>query len=901
MSVRLQNAVTFLFISLTSTTFVGCMGTDQSQLSPFASKPEVVAAQQIADSFRVSNRISKVGRVRTQNQTSESDLSVDQAIISISKSALEKEFLFQSFSTPQPGVAMGNGNRSRIVAFRKRDQKLFLMEAVQGHSVTRDLPQNLVLAEFPIIKETDTQISFDFNTGMSQLFIAGDWYAHDHDGREFDAAGHFLTIKSRYSYIENAFLDTSNRLVIRQIAQATRPIMGLVELNIPFEVKYYISPYQPDPTFKPVRMKEMDRMGFFETAPELTFEGADLIHATHFNVEKPIVYAISANTPNDYRNAVKEGILYWNKAFGKEVVQVVNAPEGVTAPDPNYNVVQWVNWDQAGFAYADAQMDPRTGETLHAQIYLTSAFAFGGKLHARKLLHQFLNHKSNQDSGDGNKRASLLPVSLLGFEQKRLCNLDLTEQLTSSLANLLSEDEFLDDSWDSAQEAKLLKIAQDYVRDVAAHEAGHTLGLRHNFAGSVAANYALSDRKNLLQSYFEKQATPADTVITSSVMDYLPFEESIMSGDLLLRQKTALEYDRKAIETLYLEKSYADSELPLFCTDTHVGKFSDCQVFIAGSSFVEYAVWSTQNFLKRYPSVVLETYIGQKAPPKGEEGKAVEKVLFPGAEGLSKSLMRSRYELYKNFTTSGALLKVRRTFPVVTGYNLEQVRKAELDYVAGEVRRMGGVDSVFEPISDSFAEQSAAEFSTLLEKRRTGLGYAEQPYEFSVKEMEIMKSSFGKYVKTLQEELIKRDLEILNGKGLGTDPKKLEDHELADLLPSLFKSRIQKYVYSRTGDTILAEMDLAAVKKKAAKHLTLNLPTFTYSFEIRKAAAGLFFGDRSEAIEWGFREHQEVKDEFKKFMDEILTSVPLADLKPEQLSKSAARWVLENRKISGVL
>ena len=51
-------------------------------------------------------------------------------------------------------------------------------------------------------------------------------------------------------------------------------------------------------------------------------------------------------------------------------------------------MIQWLNWDQAGYAYADAQMDPRTGQVLHAQIFLPSSFAFGGIEEAREVLEE---------------------------------------------------------------------------------------------------------------------------------------------------------------------------------------------------------------------------------------------------------------------------------------------------------------------------------------------------------------------------------------------------------------------------------------------------------------------------------------------------------------------------------
>ena len=50
----------------------------------------------------------------------------------------------------------------------------------------------------------------------------------------------------------------------------------------------------------------------------------------------------SANTPADYVEAVRDGILYWNRAFGTNVVRAEKAPEGVTAPDAEHNVIQWV-------------------------------------------------------------------------------------------------------------------------------------------------------------------------------------------------------------------------------------------------------------------------------------------------------------------------------------------------------------------------------------------------------------------------------------------------------------------------------------------------------------------------------------------------------------------------------
>ena len=49
----------------------------------------------------------------------------------------------------------------------------------------------------------------------------------------------------------------------------------------------------------------------------------------------------------------------------------------------------------------------------------------------------------------------------------------------------------------NASDAAILKSAQATVQETVAHEVGHTMGLRHNFAGSLAAEYKGSKREDL--------------------------------------------------------------------------------------------------------------------------------------------------------------------------------------------------------------------------------------------------------------------------------------------------------------------------------------------------------------------------------------------------------------------
>jgi len=95
--------------------------------------------------------------------------------------------------------------------------------------------------------------------------------------------------------------------------------------------------------------------------------------------KKPIVFWIEKTVPFKYRNAVREGILEWNKAFEK--VGFVNAIEvrqqsDTDTWDPediNYNTFRWITSD-AGFAMGPSHVNPLTGEILDADIIMDAGF-----------------------------------------------------------------------------------------------------------------------------------------------------------------------------------------------------------------------------------------------------------------------------------------------------------------------------------------------------------------------------------------------------------------------------------------------------------------------------------------------------------------------------------------------
>ncbi|MFT7667959.1 MAG: hypothetical protein ACI8X5_000645 [Planctomycetota bacterium] len=148
---------------------------------------------------------------------------------------------------------------------------------------------------------------------------------------------------------------------------------------------------------------------------------------------EPIVYYVDRGAPEPIRSALIEGASWWNQAFEaagyKDGFRVELLPEGVHPLDVRYNVIEWVHRSSRGWSYGTGVSDPRTGEMIKGHVVL-------GSLRVR------------QDR--------MIIEGLIG-----------TELSGSGQAN------------------DPVEVALARIRQLAAHEVGHTLGLAHNFAAST--------------------------------------------------------------------------------------------------------------------------------------------------------------------------------------------------------------------------------------------------------------------------------------------------------------------------------------------------------------------------------------------------------------------------------
>lgn len=281
--------------------------------------------------------------------------------------------------------------------------------------------------------------------------------------------------------------------------------------------------------------------------------------------EKPIVWTIDPSVPEKYRDAVKEGILRWNRAFEelgyKNAIQVQDAPtdKQYDHSDGRYNVVRWTFSPDAGYAIALARVDPFNGEILNASVTLdanmlayilndfqnsTTAIEAAHEKASNALVRNPNSKLSNDEMLWSNKKDAALEamqarLNKLGWNRIECEEPDgLAQSAAFALATLQAMGTNVD------KEA----YAKQYISDTICHEIGHTLGLRHNFMGSTYLSTAqLGD-----------DALTAKDNVTASVMDYVPVNMvAVLKGKSNYFGSTVGPYDRWAIAYGYTDTGSA--------------------------------------------------------------------------------------------------------------------------------------------------------------------------------------------------------------------------------------------------------------------------------------------------------------------------------------------------------
>lgn len=183
---------------------------------------------------------------------------------------------------------------------------------------------------------------------------------------------------------------------------------------------------------------------------------------------KPIIYYLDNGTPEPIRSALLEGTNWWSQAF--EAAGYVNAfqvkilPDSADPMDLRYNMINWVHRSTRGWSFGGAVVDPRTGEIIKGNVTLGSLRVRQDYLIAQGLLSPFEDGQPKDD--------------------------------------------------------KMLQMALQRLKQLAAHEVGHTLGFMHNYISSSQNRSSVMDYPHPLISMSKKGNLNFDNAYTNEIGDW---------------------------------------------------------------------------------------------------------------------------------------------------------------------------------------------------------------------------------------------------------------------------------------------------------------------------------------------------------------------------------------------
>ncbi|MCR9133158.1 MAG: zinc-dependent metalloprotease [bacterium] len=394
----------------------------------------------------------------------------DQAKLWLEVDKLNFEFLYANYlaagvGSNDIGLDRSQQGGQRVVYFEKRGPKLFLIQPnldyiarsdneLEKKSV-REAFASSVLAAFDIVAADGETYLIDLTP-----FLIRD--AHDVIGRlRGRGEGNYSLDKNRSTiYKEGTFNFPKNSEFETMLTFAGnnpgRQVRSVVPSPTSITVRQHHSFVElPDDNYEP-RMYD-PRAGFYPTSfmdyASPIDEPMLIQYINRHRLEKknpeaeiseavePIVYYLDNGTPEPVRSALLDGARWWNEAFEaigyKDAFQVKVLPDDAHPLDIRYNVINWVHRSTRGWSYGGSVVDPRTGEIIKGNVLL-------GSLRVR------------QDY--------MIATGLLApFEEG------------------------------AEEDPRMMEMALARIRQLSAHEIGHTLGIYHNFAASVNDRASVMD------------------------------------------------------------------------------------------------------------------------------------------------------------------------------------------------------------------------------------------------------------------------------------------------------------------------------------------------------------------------------------------------------------------------
>jgi hypothetical protein len=397
------------------------------------------------------------------------DIKTDKIYLEVEN--LNSDFLYISslatgIGSNDIGLDRGQLGSERLVSFQKSGNKLLLIQPnLSFRAITKNKAEENSIKEafaksviygFKILETNDDKYLVDFTSFLMQdkHGVADRLKLAKQGVYKIDKTKSAIELNHTKSFPKNsefeALLTFSGKPTGNLITSGVSPDPSLVSV-----VQHHSFIELPDNEYKP---REFDprsgalAISFMDYATPVEDEITKK-YITRHRLEKidpnleyseakePIIYYLDPGTPEPVRSALIEGASWWNEAYEaigfKNAFQVKILPDDADPMDCRYNVIQWVHRSTRGWSYGASVVDPRTGEIIKGHVSL-------GSLRIRQ---DFL------------------------------------------IAQALLSKPFVDDN----NNDPMLKMAIARIRQLSAHEVGHTIGFAHNFAASTNNRSSVMD------------------------------------------------------------------------------------------------------------------------------------------------------------------------------------------------------------------------------------------------------------------------------------------------------------------------------------------------------------------------------------------------------------------------
>jgi hypothetical protein len=410
-------------------------------------------------------------------------------------SRFNAEFLYQvslptGVGSNPLGLDRGQLGDTRVVHFERVGQKVLLVEPSQRfRAITADAAERRAVEE-SFARSVIWGFKVEATEGARVLVDATAFFMRDAHGvadrlRESNQGQYHLDESRSAVYLPRTKAFPKNTEVETTLTFTTEgPAGQLVRETVPTPQSITVREHHslvelPDAGYKPRRLDPrvgVNAVEFYDYASPFN-EPIEKRWIVRHRLEKknpqaavsealkPIVYYVDPGAPEPIRSALVEGASWWAQAFEaagfRNAFQVKILPPDADPMDARYNMINWVHRSSRGWSYGSSITDPRTGEIVKGNVTLGSLRIRQDYLIGTGLIPVY---------GDSTRGAGA-----------SVCELGAA---AGDDAEYLAQ---LDPSVDAAR----MSLAR--IRQLAAHEVGHTLGLAHNFAASTYGRGSVMD------------------------------------------------------------------------------------------------------------------------------------------------------------------------------------------------------------------------------------------------------------------------------------------------------------------------------------------------------------------------------------------------------------------------